>query len=690
MPDDKEELEDSSSYVWDNDTQLYIHHRHTSGFYHDPVAGWYYCSKDGLYYKHENGEYVPLEHDESVHIVTSEDAQAEVLLSDPGETETLLEPTGCSNDHELEHLQRPSSWVEDTLIELYLAGNSRRPSYSAEDNQMLSANGDDDADELEEGEWIPEDDFDPQEDYFDQDAPSREEEMWLAQYGQVTQSPEKTLPEIPSVDLWDWKLVCESREADNEQVARLVGRLVRRSANLHPSVASSGTLFKTAPVCEARLHLVRVRTGQVSKLQNPSPKYLATLSVYDASNPTKYWGFPDVSTTWQDPATKRKAKKVKPKTSRRLKVKEPHEVDMIEEERSSAYRDRAAERRNLHGGYGVGPGQKGTMVGLIADEHDTGSEEDATAEEALELTFGSGSYARRIMGNMGWKEGETLGKNAKGLVEPIQAVGNTGNDEADGRTSPKRLMSMMTMGIQGQLLEVTVVGCQKLKDTEWFSRQDPYVVLEYSGARHQTRTCTDGGKNAVFQEKFMFTLLEGLRDLKVAVWNSNTLSTDDFIGNATIQLQKVLSQGYDDCTWTLQTKTGRYAGEVRLILHYAGAKNQHHHGSAPSAPPYAPQVPHYSAPPSPSPYSSPPYTGPSLYPQVQYSQPQSAYPPASPYPPQPYAYPPPPSTSAYPPGPSAYPPPPPSSTYPPPPYPPQPSPYYPQGPYQGQYPPPPY
>ncbi|KAH0871620.1 hypothetical protein HID58_078642, partial [Brassica napus] len=250
-------------------------------------------------------------------------------------------------------------------------------------------------------------------------------------------------------------------------------------------------------------------------------------------------------------------------------------------------------------------------------------------------------------------------------------------------------------GIQGQILEVTVVGCQKLKDTEWFSRQDPYVVLEYSGTRHRTRTCTDGGKKAVFQEKFMFTLLEGLRDLKVAVWNSNTLSTDDFIGNATIQLQKVLSQGYDDCTWTLQTKTGRFAGEVRLILHYAGAKKQNY-GSAPSAPPYAPQVPQYSAPPAPSPYSSPPYSGPSPYPQGQYSQPQSAYPPASAYPPPPStAYPPgpsayPPGPSAYPPGPSAYPPPPPSSAYPPPPYPPQPSPYYPQGPYPGQYPPPTY
>lgn len=92
-------------------------------------------------------------------------------------------------------------------------------------------------------------------------VPSREEEMWLAQYGQVIESPEKALPEIPAVDLWDWKLACESGKADNEQVARLVGRLVRRSANLHPSVASGGTLFKTAPICEARVHLVRVRTG---------------------------------------------------------------------------------------------------------------------------------------------------------------------------------------------------------------------------------------------------------------------------------------------------------------------------------------------------------------------------------------------------------------------------------------------
>ncbi|KAK4749951.1 hypothetical protein SAY87_027400 [Trapa incisa] len=219
--------------------------------------------------------------------------------------------------------------------------------------------------------------------------------------------------------------------------------------------------------------------------------------------------------------------------------------------------------------------------------------------------------------------------------------------------------SMSTVsGIQGQLLEVTVVGCNKLKDTEWISRQDPYVCLEYGSTKVRTRTCTDGGKNPTFQEKFVFSLIEGLREINIAVWNSNTLSFDDFIGSGKAQLQKVLSQGFDDCAWPLQTKTGRHAGEARLILHYANAIKPGT-SSAPSAPPYFPQsAPHYSAPPPPaaSLYAPPP---PSAYPAPS---PYSAYPPnPAAYPPQPYV--PPAQPYAYPP--HAYPP---SSAYPPPPY----------------------
>lgn len=36
-------------------------------------------------------------------------------------------------------------------------------------------------------------------------------------------------------------------------------------------------------------------TGQVYKLRSPNPRYLASLPTYDSSDPTKDWGFPDLS-----------------------------------------------------------------------------------------------------------------------------------------------------------------------------------------------------------------------------------------------------------------------------------------------------------------------------------------------------------------------------------------------------------
>ncbi|XP_076901724.1 elicitor-responsive protein 3-like [Bidens hawaiensis] len=128
------------------------------------------------------------------------------------------------------------------------------------------------------------------------------------------------------------------------------------------------------------------------------------------------------------------------------------------------------------------------------------------------------------------------------------------------------------------LLEITVVGCHKLKDTEWIARQDPYVCLEYGICRNHTRVCTDGGKNPTFQEKFVYNVVEGLRELNINVWNSNTISRDDFIGSGKVHLGKVLSQGYDDSSWPLHTKHGRHGGEIRLIMHYSGANaNTNYH-----------------------------------------------------------------------------------------------------------------
>lgn len=47
--------------------------------------------------------------------------------------------------------------------------------------------------------------------------------------------------------------------------------------------------------------------GQVYKLRTPSARYLASLSSYDASNPTREWGFPELSIEEMNEACESKA-----------------------------------------------------------------------------------------------------------------------------------------------------------------------------------------------------------------------------------------------------------------------------------------------------------------------------------------------------------------------------------------------
>ncbi|XLU28102.1 hypothetical protein S245_064168 [Arachis hypogaea] len=62
------------------------------------------------------------------------------------------------------------------------------------------------------------------------------------------------------------------------------------------------------------------------------------------------------------------------------------------------YRDRVAERRNLHGGFGVGYGQKNSEGSYIETPSSPGAScTQEAASEALEMSFGFGSYARKLL-----------------------------------------------------------------------------------------------------------------------------------------------------------------------------------------------------------------------------------------------------------------------------------------------------
>ncbi|KAF4351755.1 hypothetical protein F8388_008765 [Cannabis sativa] len=398
-----------SVFVWDESSKLYFHA--SSGFYHDPNAGWYYSTNDGLYYKFENGNYVLLHSDaetaDNIDMPQNEVTVHENSVQDEHEPSTKDECCGDQNEN--------GSFFHGDDYEADLSNPVNVDDY-----------------ELEEGEWIPEDDFDVTQscENISNEGASWDEENWRAQYGQVIQPSEETIPEVPAVDLWDWSMVRGSRKDGKGEISRLVGRLMKRSAKLHPSMPTGGGLLKTAPICEVHLDLVRVKTGQIYKLRNPSAKFLGSLLTFDSSNPTKDWGFPELSFQEQPRPYSKSTEKIESKTADGLVGNDfppcQDQVPSLDKNRSCAYRDRAAERRALHGGFGVGPGQKNTMVGDMPSSPVSDSTEEAAAE-ALNMSFGAGSYARKILENMGWKEGETLGKTMKGLVEPIQAEGNIGS-----------------------------------------------------------------------------------------------------------------------------------------------------------------------------------------------------------------------------------------------------------------------
>lgn len=102
-----------------------------------------------------------------------------------------------------------------------------------------------------------------------------DEENWRAQYGQVIPpSEEEKKPSFHCNDLWDWRLVRSSRKKvggkakrkGKGELAWLVGRPLKQSAKVHPSVPAGGGILRTAPIWQVRYDLVRVRTGLDSHL----------------------------------------------------------------------------------------------------------------------------------------------------------------------------------------------------------------------------------------------------------------------------------------------------------------------------------------------------------------------------------------------------------------------------------------
>ncbi|KAF0921198.1 hypothetical protein E2562_039310 [Oryza meyeriana var. granulata] len=427
-------------FEWDEDSQLYYHA--STGFYHDPVAGWYYSSRDGQYYIYDNGNYMPWTPDADWNQIYHINR-----MRQSGHHQNGLEPDIPHKQNETE--RPPSEWssdilllhfvcrMEETLINMFLSGYS-----NAEANAEISL-GDSQTNEGDRNETSKnklalenapsslydatlhqtEDEMQNENSTAVHESLSEEEEKWLAQYGQVEQEIDGQ-PLFPSIDLWDWDVVKEP-VSKGQPMSRLAGRLVKGSSKLHPSLPARGGLLRTAPVHEVHLDLVRVSSGKIYRLRKPSTKYLASLSSYDSSNPTKDWGFPNIYANPDNNLQKQSTAQCQSEVTDVFSMRGVSAAS-AKEHKINAYRDRAAERRILHRGIGIGPGQKQSRSTNFYEHEETSEGMDLMEDASVDMNFRSSGLnsAKKMMENMGWKEGEALGNSTKGIVEPIQPTVN--------------------------------------------------------------------------------------------------------------------------------------------------------------------------------------------------------------------------------------------------------------------------
>ena len=121
-------------------------------------------------------------------------------------------------------------------------------------------------------------------------------------------------------------------------------------------------------------------------------------------------------------------------------------------------------------------------------------------------------------------------------------------------------------------LEVNVLDAIRLKDTQTFGKQDPYVKIFCGAHRERTKTHTDGGTKPRWNERFLLALRGDETELEAEVWNENQMVSDNLISRCTIPLSEVFEKGVQDVqARVMDKKRSATAGELVMVLRFAAA-----------------------------------------------------------------------------------------------------------------------
>ncbi|OEL17477.1 Elicitor-responsive protein 3 [Dichanthelium oligosanthes] len=123
-------------------------------------------------------------------------------------------------------------------------------------------------------------------------------------------------------------------------------------------------------------------------------------------------------------------------------------------------------------------------------------------------------------------------------------------------------------------LEVLLVGAKGLENTDYLCNMDPYAILKCRSQEQKSSIATGcnmimhtgKGTSPEWNENFVFTVSDKTTDLLIKLMDSDTGTTDDFVGEATIPLEAVYTERSIPPTIYNVVKGEKYCGEIKVGL----------------------------------------------------------------------------------------------------------------------------
>ncbi|KAK7340170.1 hypothetical protein VNO77_20865 [Canavalia gladiata] len=115
-------------------------------------------------------------------------------------------------------------------------------------------------------------------------------------------------------------------------------------------------------------------------------------------------------------------------------------------------------------------------------------------------------------------------------------------------------------------LEVILISAENLHDRDFFAKIDPYVILTYRAQEHTSTVAQGAGSDPTWNESFLFTVSDAASELNLRLWDKDTWTRDDFLGEVKIDLEPVFDVGAIPETVYNIVKDHKHRGELKVAI----------------------------------------------------------------------------------------------------------------------------